>query len=139
SRMRHDRIEVHRKLLDLRKVVEVAMDSTRPHAEASKVRLELELPEDPVHVKADAARLQQVIVNLAQNAINHSDAGQSVRVVVQVASEQAVIVVMDQGAGIDGESLEHVFEPFFQASRRSKTGMGLGLALARAIIQAHGG
>jgi two-component system, chemotaxis family, CheB/CheR fusion protein len=139
SRMRHDKIEVRRQLLDLRAVVEAAMDATRPHAAAARVALQLDLPDERVQVKADAARLQQVIVNLTHNAINHSDPGQTVKVVVRDDSAHAEVEVRDEGAGIPPESLVKVFEPFYQASRRSKTGMGLGLSLARAIAKAHDG
>lgn len=139
SRMRHDRIEVHRKSIDLCKVAEDAMDATRPRAALAGVTLELHVPDEAVYVKADSARMQQVIVNLTQNAINHSESGTRVRVDLRVTGGKAVISVRDEGAGLEKALLTQVFEPFFQASRRSKDGMGLGLSLARAIVLAHHG
>lgn len=115
------------------------MDASRPQAAAAGVELQLDEPDFPVHVTVDAARLQQVIVNLAHNAINHSEPGQTVEVSLGVEQPNALIRVVDNGSGIPSEALEWIFEPFFQASARSKSGMGLGLSLARAIVQAHGG
>ncbi|HET6628880.1 MAG TPA: chemotaxis protein CheB [Woeseiaceae bacterium] len=140
SRMRHDKIELQRKVLDLRTVVEAALDATKPRADRESIALEVDMPADPVQVKADGTRLQQVVVNLIQNAINHSTSDQTVQVSVGLTGRaRALIRVRDQGSGITEEALPQVFEPFFQASRRSETGMGIGLSLARSIVQAHRG
>jgi CheY-like chemotaxis protein len=90
-------------------------------------------------MRADASRLQQVIVNLLQNAINHSMPHNTVRVSLEVRGDLAVIGVNDQGEGIALDALPAIFEPFVQATRRSVNGMGLGLSLARSIARAHGG
>ncbi len=139
SRMRHDRIELQRKLLDLRTVVEAAMDVVKPRATDESIELEVAMPPEPVHVKADATRLQQVIVNLMQNAINHSESGQTVRLRLESDGSDAIVHVADEGDGIEADALPRLFEPFFQASRRSSNGMGLGLSLAQSIVRAHGG
>lgn len=139
SRMRHDKVELHRKLIDLRAPLEAVMDVTKPRAAGESIELEFDMPDEPVHVKADSTRLQQVVVNLTQNAINHSSPGQTVRVQLSAEHLQAVLRVIDEGAGIPPEALPRLFEPFFQASRCSKDGMGLGLSLARSIVRAHGG
>lgn len=139
SRMRHDKIELQRKRLDLRSALEAALDATRPRADRESIKLDVALPNEPVFVRADATRLQQVIVNLAQNAINHSKAGDTITISLSVDGEDAVVLVADEGIGIAPESLPQLFEPFFQASRRSRAGLGLGLSLARSIARAHGG
>ncbi|MBN1238839.1 MAG: PAS domain S-box protein [Gammaproteobacteria bacterium] len=139
SRMRHDRIELHRKLLDIRSIVETAMDVVKPRAMRESIKLNVELPAEPIRIKADASRLQQMIVNLAQNAINHSAGGQTIELRLFAQRNEAVIRIRDEGVGISAEALPRLFEPFFQASRRSREGMGLGLSLALSIARAHGG
>lgn len=139
SRMRHDKIELQRKRIDMRTVLESAMDVTRPRGVREQVRLEVRSSPDPVYVRADAARMQQVIVNLTQNAINHAGADKVVIVTLAIEGDNALVRVEDNGEGISREALPHIFEPFFQASRRSASGMGLGLSLARSIVRAHGG
>lgn len=138
-RMRHDKIEVQRKRIDVRAVIEAALDATKPRAAAETINLEVDMPSEPVYAKADATRLQQVVVNVMQNAINHSAAGQAVTVSLSVERQGAVVRVSDEGVGISPDALPKVFEPFFQASHRSAKGMGLGLSVARAIVRAHGG
>jgi two-component system CheB/CheR fusion protein len=139
SRMRHDKIELHRKRVDLRLILEAALDATRPRAAREGVELEVSIPDEPVFVRADITRLQQVIVNLTQNAINHSKEGDTIRLRVSVEAENAIVLITDEGDGIPPEALSQLFEPFFQASRRSRAGLGLGLSLARSIARAHGG
>jgi two-component system CheB/CheR fusion protein len=139
SRMRHDKIELQRKRIDLRPVLEAAMDVARPRGVREGVRIEVKSAADPVYVRADAARMQQVIVNLTQNAINHSGANKVVAVTLLADGDSAILRVEDNGEGISRQALPHIFEPFFQASRRSSSGMGLGLSLARSIVRAHGG
>jgi two-component system CheB/CheR fusion protein len=139
SRMRHDKIELQRKRIDMRTVLEAAMDVTRPRGIREHVRLEVRSSPEPVYVRADAARMQQVIVNLTQNAINHSGADKVVMVTLATDGDNALVRIEDNGEGISREALPRIFEPFFQASRRSSSGMGLGLSLARSIVRAHGG
>jgi CheY-like chemotaxis protein len=120
-------------------VFEAAHDATRPRAARENVDLDVSLPNDAVLVRADATRLQQVMVNLTQNALNHSRAGDTIHLNLTVDGDSAVMLVADEGDGIAPESLPQLFEPFFQASRRSRSGLGLGLSLARSIARAHGG
>jgi two-component system CheB/CheR fusion protein len=139
SRMRHDKIELQRKLIDLRDVVEVAMDAVRERANRNGVRIEMTLPDEPVNVKGDSTRLQQVITNLGQNAVNHSKQDQIVTLWLAVESDTAVIKVRDEGIGVAPSALPQLFEPFFQERRSRHGGLGLGLSLARAVTLAHRG
>jgi signal transduction histidine kinase len=103
--------------------------------------LDLELPEEPIVIDGDRDRLAQVIGNLLSNAIKYSPEGGTVRVQMEVDGDHAVLMVNDQGMGIDEEDREHVFEKFFRSSEASAriSGTGLGLAVAREIVETHGG
>jgi two-component system sensor histidine kinase VicK len=104
-------------------------------------RLVLELPDEAVVIDGDRDRLAQVIGNLLSNAIKYSPAGGAVRVHVELEGDRAVLMVNDQGMGIDEEDRERVFEKFFRSSEASAriAGTGLGLAVAREIVETHGG
>jgi signal transduction histidine kinase len=104
-------------------------------------RLVLELPDEAVVIDGDRDRLAQVIGNLLSNAIKYSPAGGAVRVHVELEGDRAVLMVNDQGMGIDEEDRERVFEKFFRSSEASAriSGTGLGLAVAREIVETHGG
>jgi heavy metal sensor kinase len=97
---------------------------------------------EPLRIKADPARLGQVLVNLLYNAIQHNSNGVEVRLSAQRQGNEAVLRVADNGAGIPAEALPHVFERFYRADKSrtgAKNGSGLGLAISHAIVQAHGG
>jgi two-component system, chemotaxis family, CheB/CheR fusion protein len=141
SRMRRDRIELNREVMDLRSTVDSILDAARPQADEGGVKLVLDIPDEPIDVEADIARLQQLQVNLLNNAIRYSPHGGTVTYSMKRVGGQAVVVVEDEGDGITADVLPHIFEPFFQAGYRrpGQKGMGLGLSLARAIALAHGG
>ena len=91
-------------------------------------------------VRGDAVRLQQVVSNLLGNAIKHSDCGTSVHVSVDAVGAGARIVVRDEGHGIGPELLPYVFEPYRQGDGRAVgSGLGLGLAIVRQLVELHGG
>jgi two-component system CheB/CheR fusion protein len=141
SRMRRDRIELSRERLDLRTTVDGVLDAARPAADEAGVQLILDVSSEPLEVEADPGRMQQLQVNLLNNAIRFSPHGGAVKYVLRRHSDSAIVCVEDEGDGIQKEILPHIFEPFFQAGvrRPGQKGMGLGLSLARAIAQAHGG
>jgi two-component system sensor histidine kinase BaeS len=97
---------------------------------------------EPVRIKADSARIGQVLVNLLYNAIQHNPKGTEVRLSAQTQGTEVILCVSDNGAGIPAESLPHIFERFYRADKSrggAKNGSGLGLAISHAIVQAHGG
>lgn len=122
--------------LDLRLPVEQAVVTVRPRAEEKGVELQLDLPENLPPVPADGGRIQQVIFNLVDNALRHTPPGGQVRVSGQVSPTAVTVLVSDTGEGIDPALLPLVFERF-QGKRAG--GRGLGLAVVRSIIRAHGG
>jgi signal transduction histidine kinase len=103
--------------------------------------LALRLPEGPVSVRCDGTRISQVLNNLLSNAIKYSPQGGQVRVELTTASGEAWVAVTDQGVGIPAEEQDSIFEPFRRSvsTRDTIPGVGLGLSVARRIIEAHGG
>ncbi len=132
---------MERVMLD--ELVQETVDAMRPHAEAGAVAVYAELAPRLGAAQANPEQIQRVLFNLIQNAIRHTPADGSVVVRATAADEQAIeIEVADSGAGIAGDERDRVFEPFFQGGdrgARSDGGAGLGLAISRAIIEAHGG
>ena len=129
--------------VDLGAVVAAALDAVRPAADARPLRLRSRMTATTTSVQADAKRLQQAVWNLLANAVKFCEPGGEVTVEVREAAPGTIqISVLDDGAGIDGEFLPHVFERFRQAdasTSRSHGGLGLGLAIVRHLIELHGG
>lgn len=127
--------------LDLRTVVEQAVRDARSAHPDQDVRLTL--PAEPVPVQADAGRLRQVFSQLLENAVKFSPGGGPVVVQAGVAEGAARVTVRDHGIGMPADELPHVFERFHQVERdalsRRFGGMGVGLYLSRAVVEAHGG
>jgi signal transduction histidine kinase len=127
--------------IDLVPVVDAAIESIRPAAEAKEIRLQRVV--DPLGpVAGDPARLQQVMWNLLSNAVKFTPKGGQIQVQVARRGSHVEIAVGDTGAGIDPEFLPHVFERFRQSdssSRRRHGGLGLGLAIVRHLVELHGG
>jgi CheY-like chemotaxis protein len=104
--------------------------------------LTLTLPAEPIHVEADAARLEQAVANLLANAAKYTDPGGTVTVSAERDGEHAVIRVRDNGIGIAPDVLPRVFDLFAQGERsldRAQGGLGIGLTLVRRIVELHGG
>lgn len=128
--------------LDLRAVVSEARGEVAGLLRTAGLELRVDLPPEPVVVLGDAERLGQVLVNLLVNATKFTDPGGHVAVGLEVREQEAVLCVSDTGIGIPEEEQEQLFERFFRASsarERAIQGSGLGLSIARALVQSHGG
>ena len=128
--------------VDLKAVVEDALDAVRPAAESKAIRLQSVLDPRAGLVTGDPARLQQVVWNLLMNAVKFTPRGGRVQVSLQRATSHVQIVVSDTGRGIDRAVLPFVFDRFRQAdssSTRAHGGLGLGLALVKHLVELHGG
>ncbi len=102
-------------------------------------RVDLVIAEQARRVVADPDRLEQVVINLLGNAIKYSPPGHHVRVEVEPSDEDSVFRISDDGPGVAKEDRAHLFEPFWQSATTRRPGYGLGLPIARAIVEAHGG
>ncbi|HEX9124518.1 MAG TPA: ATP-binding protein [Actinomycetota bacterium] len=126
-----------RQRLELRPLLEeAALEFAGPY-EAEDVRLAADLAE--VVVEADATRIRQIVTNLLSNALKFTPPGGEVRLGLGVDNDDAVITVADTGPGIPPDELPHVFDRFFRGRSSRAGGSGIGLTVARELVQAHGG
>jgi PAS domain S-box-containing protein len=134
-------VRLELKTVDLATVAHRGVDAIAPAASAKKIHVEVSAP-SPVRVVGDAARLQQVVWNLVSNAVKFTPSGGRVRVAIGSADGDAELEVSDTGAGIPPAFLPFVFDKFRQADAsftRQHGGLGLGLAIARHLVELHGG
>jgi signal transduction histidine kinase len=134
------RLELRREAVDLTEIADEAVEALAPVAAARQVSVRLEAAER-VHVAGNARALGRIIRNLLENAIRHAPASSTVRVVVAGAGRPSVRVV-DEGPGFPAEFAGHAFDVFARADpsrTRSTGGAGLGLAIARGLVESHGG
>lgn len=142
SRIARGKIELRRRVLDIRKVLEGVLEDRRDQLAARGLKLEKDFPDEPRWVRGDAVRLAQVFDNLVGNAIKFSEPGGHLAVAVQADDEWTVVRVRDTGLGIQPDQLSHIFEPFHQEAHdmaRVGGGLGLGLALAKSLVDLHQG
>ncbi|HZS08615.1 MAG TPA: ATP-binding protein, partial [Blastocatellia bacterium] len=142
SRIITGRLRLDFQTVDLQPVIEAAIDSLRPAAEARGVRLQPVLDPQAGLVSGDPNRLQQVVWNLLSNAIKFTPRGGRVHVALERISSHIDVTVSDTGVGIRPEFLPYVFDRFRQAdssSTRTHGGLGLGLAIVRHLVELHGG
>ncbi|SEU38941.1 HAMP domain-containing sensor histidine kinase [Stigmatella erecta] len=139
ARIEAGRLELRLESQDLRGLVHEAVALHQGLSPAHE--LVAELPEAPVSVRCDPTRISQVLNNLLSNAIKYSPEGGQVRVALDTTAGEARVAVRDSGVGIPSSERESIFEPFRRSTRNRDTipGVGLGLSVARRIIEAHGG
>jgi signal transduction histidine kinase len=132
-------LELQREPTDLAVLAGEVIASFRVQAEAEGVELTLEAPEELPLVEVDPVRLREVLVNLIANSLRHTSRGGSVTVRGSQPPhrQQLELAVEDSGSGIAPENLPHVFDRFYKA--RGSTGSGLGLTIAKSLVEAHGG
>ncbi|HEY2294591.1 MAG TPA: response regulator [Thermoanaerobaculia bacterium] len=142
SRIITGKLRLDFKPVDLRRIIDAALDSVRPAADAKGIQLEVSIAPLASPVLGDADRLQQVIWNLLSNSIKFTSRGGRVEVRLREADANAVIRVSDTGIGIRPDFLPYVFDRFRQAEgsiTRTHGGLGLGLSIVRHLIELHGG
>ena len=127
--------------VDLATLVEQAVEAASPAIERRHHALTIVMPDDPVYVDADAARFTQVLWNLLNNAAKFMPDGGRIELSVKAAGGAAIVRVRDYGVGIAHDMLERVFDRFVQAPRGGERseGLGIGLAVAKTIVELHGG
>lgn len=142
SRITRGKIELRRSRVSLASVIADAIEATRGLIEARKQTLSFSLSEGPIDLEADPTRLEQVIANLLNNAAKFSEPGSAITIAAGVEADRAVVRVRDTGVGIPADMLGRVFELFTQIDpslSRSQGGLGIGLTLARSLVEMHGG
>jgi signal transduction histidine kinase/CheY-like chemotaxis protein len=143
SRISVDKMSLHTERIDLRAVVEQAIETAIPGIEARRHRLTRAIPDHEVPVIGDSQRLSQILSNLLDNAAKFTAEGGHIYVAVREHQGSAFVAVRDNGRGIDPVLLQEVFLPFVQSEKQTThvgpAGLGLGLSLAQSLAELHGG
>jgi len=142
SRITRGKVQLDKRVVELAPVISRAVEMSSPLLEKRRQRLVVELPSDVLLVDADATRLAQVFQNLVTNAAKYSDTGSTITVRGRASDEWILVDVIDEGIGIAPDLLPHLFELFVQGERaldRSAGGLGIGLTIARSLLELHGG
>jgi PAS domain S-box-containing protein len=142
SRITAGRIRLHEEPLDLAAVLSLAIESCGPALQSERHELESVFPEPPVYVRGDRVRLAQVFSNILGNAAKYTPSGGRISIEVRREADDAIVRVRDSGVGIPQRMLKYVFELFAQVDRsydRTGGGLGIGLTLAKRLVEMHGG
>jgi len=142
ARISGGKLELKRQRADLRAILASAVETSLPLIEAGQHTLEVDVPDLPLLVDADATRIAQVVANLLNNAAKYTPARGHIGLSVRRDGSEAVVAVSDTGVGIAGDALAGVFDMFSQIGRtvdRSQGGLGIGLSLVRRLVEMHGG
>ena len=142
SRITRGSIELRRQPVELSLIIATAVETSRPLIEAARHELTVNLPLEPLVVEADAMRLAQVFANLLNNSAKYTEEGGTVSITATREGDEVMVAVRDSGVGIPAEALGRVFDMFVQVNpraRRGGSGLGIGLTLARSLVEMHGG
>ncbi len=142
SRITRGHIDLRFETVDLVSVVNRALDLAAEEPGADELAFSVELPAVPVPILGDSIRLEQIVHNLLSNAIKYTDVGGSVSVAVVPLADSVEVRVRDTGIGLDVNTVEQIFDLFHQGDRsldRSAGGLGIGLTVARRLVELHGG
>ena len=142
SRVITGNVRINPSQIDVSNVIELAVEGVRPAAEAKRILITVDVDDQNSVVRADGDRLQQVVWNLLGNAVKFTPKNGEIGVTLRRVESDLEIVVKDSGEGIDAHFLPHVFESFRQSnssSSRTHAGLGIGLSIAKHIIELHGG
>jgi len=142
SRITRGKIELHKECTDLAAVLRSAIETSQPLIEAARHALDLRLPDDTLLIEGDFVRLTQVFANLLNNAAKYTEENGRIWLSARREADDAVVSVRDSGVGIPADMLPRIFDLFAQVDRtlkRAKGGLGIGLSLARTLVEMHGG
>jgi PAS domain S-box-containing protein len=142
SRIMRGKIELRKQPVALASVIERSLETMQPILNAHSHELQVSLPEESIWLDADPVRLAQVVANLLSNAAKYSNRQNTIRLTAAREGPDAVVRVRDSGIGIAPEMLGKIFDLFMQADQsieRSQGGLGIGLTLARTLVELHGG
>ena len=142
NRITHGRLELRTGPTVLATVIAQAVEAARPLIDQAGHRLRVELPDEPIRLNADPARLTQVFANLLNNSSKYTPPGGTITVSARRVGDDVVVAVRDDGLGIPRDKLASVFDMFTQVDRsveRSQGGLGIGLTLVKRLVEMHGG
>jgi signal transduction histidine kinase/DNA-binding response OmpR family regulator len=142
SRITRGKIELRKESVDLAASVHRAVTTVESLISSRQHELSVSLPDRPIRLMADPARLEQVLANLLNNAAKYTDPGGRIRLEVECGQREVAVHVRDSGVGIPEHLLPRVFDLFMQGDRsldRSQGGLGIGLTLVRSLVEMHGG
>jgi CheY-like chemotaxis protein/two-component sensor histidine kinase len=142
NRITHDRLELRRSEVELSSVIQQAVEVARPLVDSAAHHLTIDLPDEPIYLYADRARLAQVFGNLLNNGCKYTRPKGTIALSAKRQGEDVVVTVKDNGAGIPPDKLDSIFDMFMQVdgtSERSQGGLGIGLTLVKRLTEMHGG
>ena len=142
SRITTGKLAVKKTALDLRAVLRDSIEVARPFIESRRHALEVKLPDEPLPVEGDATRLGQVFSNLLNNAAKYTDPGGRIELEARREGDEVIVRARDNGIGLEPGTLEIIFDMFMQVDRsldRAQAGLGVGLTLARRLVELHEG
>ncbi|MFN2603630.1 MAG: PAS domain S-box protein [Gemmatimonadaceae bacterium] len=139
KRIEGGKLALETRVTDASSIINEAVEVLRPIAAASKLGLDCDIASDTPKVTADPPRIQQVLSNLVGNAIKFTPAGGQIILRARPGDKEACFVVADTGPGIAPDALPHIFGRLWQGNRADRRGIGLGLTIAKGIVEAHGG
>jgi PAS domain S-box-containing protein len=142
SRITHDRLKLRKEKVELSKILDRAIESSRPLIDEGEHEFNINIPSEQIWLDADPIRLVQVFSNLLNNAAKYTKLGGKIWLTVECQGSEVVITVKDNGIGIPEELLPEIFNMFTQGHHGAESmrgGLGLGLTLARSLVEMHGG
>lgn len=142
NRVTHDRLELRRSEVDLSSVIQQAVEVARPLIDAAGHNLTVDLPDEPIYLNADRARLAQMFGNLLNNSSKYTRPMGSISLTAKRIDNEVAVTVKDNGAGIPRDKLDSIFDMFMQVDRttdRAQGGLGIGLTLVKRLAEMHGG
>ena len=142
SRISRGRLSVHKERINLATVINTAVETSRPNIAKWGHELTISMPAEPIYLDADPTRLEQVLLNLLNNAAKYTPQSGHIWLTIQVHGAEVAIRIKDNGIGIPPDKLPFIFEIFAQVNRslgRSHEGLGIGLALVQQLVKLHGG
>jgi PAS domain S-box-containing protein len=142
SRITRGKIQLRKERLPLQTAVQNAVEAVRPFIESRKHELSVSLPPEAVWLDADPVRIEQVLVNLLNNAVKYTEPGGKIWLAAERLGNDCMVRVKDNGIGVSPEMLPRIFELFVQADKsldRAQGGLGIGLTLVKRLVEMHGG
>lgn len=142
NRITHDRLELRRSEVELSSVIQQGVEVARPLIDAAAHELTVDLPDEPVYLNADRARLAQLFGNLLNNSCKYTRPNGKISLTAKLVGDEVVVTVKDNGAGIPLDKLDSIFDMFMQVehtAERSQGGLGIGLTLVKRLAEMHGG